>query len=93
MIKKISVIIVPYNSGKFIDECIRSVLKYLPENGELIVFDNFSDDDTVDKVRKLQNLTNAASSRIKLLESAENLGFAKGNNRAVNQSSGEYLFF
>lgn len=83
---KISVVIVSYNSQGFIEKCINSVLKNLSEKGEVIVLDNASSDKTVDILKKFGN-------KIKLINSDKNLGFAKGNNLAVKEAVGEYLFF
>lgn len=83
---KLSVIIVSYNSESFIEKCILSVLKNLPKNGEVIVIDNNSGDKTVKVLEKF-------GSEIKLIKSSDNLGFSKGNNRAVKESSGDYFFF
>lgn len=82
---KISVVIISYNSQDFIEKCIRSVLKNLPTYAEVIVLDNFSTDKTVEILKKF-------IPKIKLLKSDENLGFAKGCNKAVKEAKGEYLF-
>src|SRR3989344_4116278 len=82
---EVSVIIVAYNSENFIERCIRSVLKYEP-NCELIVFDNNSSDKTIDRVKLLE-------SRVKIIESDVNLGFARANNNAVKMATGNFLFF
>lgn len=79
---KLSVIIVSYNSGKFIKKCVNSVLKNLPDDGEIIVIDNASTDKTLEIL-----------SKCKVIESKINLGFSKGNNEAVKEAKGEYLFF
>lgn len=86
MNKKISVIIVAYNSQKFIEKCISQVLKNLPQNGEIIVLDNASVDKTVQILEEFLP-------KITLIESRKNLGFAKGNNLAAKKALGEYLFF
>ncbi len=85
MIKRLSVIIVSYNSGDFIEKCIKSVLKNLPENSEIIVLDNASNDETVDILKKF-------GKKIKLIISNKNLGFGMGSNLASKKASGEYLF-
>lgn len=87
MKKLISVIIVTYNCEDFIDNCIKSVLKFLPEKGEIIIIDNNSTDETAEKIRKYDSNPN-----VKILESGENLGFGKANNKASKLAEGEYLF-
>lgn len=78
----LSILIVTWNSGRFIDRCLRSIpaacegLDY-----EVVVHDNASDDDTLDHLR------NAS-----VLRSATNAGFAAGTNRAFDASHGRYVF-
>lgn len=87
MKKLVSVIIVTFNCEDFIDNCVKSVLKFLPENGEIIIIDNKSTDKTLEKLRKYNS-----NPKIKILESDENLGFGKANNIASKLVEGEYLF-
>lgn len=83
---KVSVIIISYNSEGFIGKCISSVMKNLPRDEEIIVLDNCSTDQTVKELKRFLP-------KIKLIKSSVNLGFAKGNNKAAKDASGEYLFF
>ncbi len=83
---KLTVIIVAYNSEDFIEDCVKSVIKYLPQNSEIIVVDNNSSDGTV---KKLETFLPGIS----LIKSDQNLGFAKANNFASKKAQGEYLFF
>jgi len=83
---KLSIITVSYNSEDFIENFIKSVLKFKPENSELIILDNNSSDKTIDVLKKYDG-------KLKLVRSLENLGFSKGNNRAVKEADGDYLFF
>ena len=84
---KVSVIIVSYNCKAFLDYCIQSVIEALKDiNGEIIIFDNSSNDGTSKYLKsKKYNL--------KLIESKVNLGFSKANNKAAKLAKGEYLFF
>jgi GT2 family glycosyltransferase len=82
---KLSVITVTYNNQTGIGEYLTSVFKNLPKDSEVIVLDNASTDKTLEELRK--------EKRVKLIESKENLGYAKGNNLAVKEAEGEYLFF
>lgn len=84
--KIISVVTVSYNSENFIEKYITSVQKNLPEDGEIIIFDNNSTDDTLKKLEKFEK-------SIVLIKSSQNIGFSKGNNKAAQKATGEYLFF
>lgn len=79
----LSVLIVTWNSERWIDRCLRSIpaacegLEY-----EVVVYDNASADDT------LRRLNNDAS----VIRSLNNAGFAAGMNRAFRASQGRYVF-
>ena len=43
---KVSILISSYNKGNYIDKCIKSCLTQSNQNLEIIVFDNYSSDET-----------------------------------------------
>jgi N-acetylglucosaminyl-diphospho-decaprenol L-rhamnosyltransferase len=79
----ISILIVTYNSGKFIERCIESIVNYVKVENEIIVADNNSSDNTKLLVKKFAN--------VKLIENADNKGFARANNIAFEKSKGEHI--
>jgi hypothetical protein len=79
----VAVIIVTWNSEKDIADCLKPLLD-LPDNWEVWVSDNDSKDHTV-------ALVQAEFPRVKVLENKENLGFAKGCNRAIEQTEADYV--
>ena len=44
---KFSILISSYNKGKYIEKCITSCLKQKEKDYEIIVFDNYSTDNTL----------------------------------------------
>ncbi|MGL4315181.1 MAG: glycosyltransferase [Pseudomonas sp.] len=50
----VTVIIASYNHGPYIEACIRSVLQQSYEHVELLVIDDGSKDDSVERIRRLQ---------------------------------------
>lgn len=67
-------------------ECIRSVFKETKSVAyEIIVLDNASGDGSADAIR------NEFDTKIKLIESEQNYGFAQGNNLAAELATGDYL--
>lgn len=86
--KQTSVIIVNYNAGRFLSDCVRSVLaSTVPV--EVIVVDNRSSDNSVDFLRR----DLPGEDRLKIIENKENLGFAKANNIALPFAQGDYVLF
>lgn len=81
-----SVIIVSYFSGQFIEKCLNSIFQSTYKDVEVIIVDNGSKDETKDVVRKYSD-----SVRAFFLE--KNMGFSAANNYGAQQSSGELLFF
>lgn len=88
----LSIIIVSYNTRKITLDCLNSIQNSLKDSRlsyEIIVVDNNSSDGTVEMLEKTQS----ASWRIKIILNKENLGFAKANNQAVKEASGDYILF
>ena len=88
---ELSIILLSYNTAILTKKCIESIIKEIGEQMkyEIIVFDNDSTDETVTVIKKLAIKNN----NLKYFHNKENLGFAKGNNRAVTHAKGKYLLF
>ncbi len=86
----LSVVLVNYKVPQLTIEAVRSVLascRRLDGEVEVIVLDNASGDDSMTRLRTAFG----AEPRVKLLESATNGGFARGNNQAIAEAHGDYL--
>ena len=70
----VSVIIPVYNSAKYLEECLNSVLGQTYENIEIIVVDDGSTDSSSDILKKYSDKVNVISQRNHGLPSALNLG-------------------
>lgn len=92
---KISIITVAYNSEKYIENFIQSVLQNTRETSwELVLIDNASADRTVEKINDcLGRLGDFQKSKIKFLKSEKNLGYGGGNNLGAKHSSGDIYVF
>lgn len=82
----ISVIIVNYNSGDRLRRCLEALALQTYTDFEAIVIDNASSDGSIASAL-------SAGFGFKLIEAGANLGFAAGNNRAVEHASGTWLAF
>ncbi len=83
---KLSIIIVNYNTSSALKECLNSLYQNRTPASEIIVVDNASTDNSVEMVKM-------HFSEIILLESPENLGFAKANNLGSKKAQGDFLVF
>jgi GT2 family glycosyltransferase len=79
-----SVIIVTWNAKRYADECLRSLRQNTDIPVEIIVVDNASTDGTAELVQE-------RFPEVCLIQTGENLGFAKGNNVGIARSRGRYL--
>ena len=83
----VSIIMAAYNAEKYIVEAIESVLFQTYSNWELIITDDFSNDETskiIDEYKKKDN-------RIKSIRLDKNSGQAIARNKAIEKSLGKYL--
>ena len=89
----VSVVVLTYNSLKVLPECLASLERCTSASDlEVIVADNGSNDGTVDWLRAYEaTVKSKPFTRFVFLPLGENRGFAYGNNRAMEQSTGEYI--
>ncbi|MDO8638521.1 MAG: glycosyltransferase family 2 protein [Candidatus Daviesbacteria bacterium] len=83
----VSIIIVNWNGGVIMIDCLKSLEKLNYSNWELILIDNGSVDGSEDSVKnfKLNFKKNI------LIKNNSNLGFAKANNQGLLNTKGEYV--
>lgn len=92
---KIDIIMVSYNSSKYINGCMESILKsnYNLKNVGLYVYDNKSTDNTIELLKKFEKKNKAEFRKVEIIEGKKNLGFGRGNNYIAKRAEGDYLFF
>ena len=75
----VSIIILNYNAGQLILDCLESITKTNHDNLEVIVVDNASIDESHRKCKeKFEN--------IRLIENEKNLGYCEGNNVGIQNA-------
>ena len=80
----VSIIVLNYNAGDLLLNCIKSIKESSYENIEIIVVDNISSDGSQIKCQKKYP-------EIKLIQNKENLGYCGGNNIGIQASKGEFI--
>jgi GT2 family glycosyltransferase len=83
--KLISIVIVNWNSGKFLENCVLSLLKNAG-GCEIIVVDNASADSSLQFIARTE-------ADIKVLRNDRNMGFAAANNLGWRASKGSRILF
>ena len=82
---KLSVIVVNYNVRQFLENALTAIRRAMSGiEGEVFVLDNASTDNSAAMVRE-------KFPDVSLITSAENVGFARGNNIAMDRASGEFI--
>lgn len=70
---RVCVVVLNYNSGKYIESCLTSLVRLDYAECEILVVDNASTDDSLTQINKKYP-------KIKTIRSDNNLGYAGGNN-------------
>ena len=82
---KLSVVIVSYNVCHYLGQCLDSVRTALQGfESEVFVVDNASIDDTLQVLPK-------RFQEVHFIANKENVGFARANNQAIRQATGQYV--
>ena len=81
---KISIVILNYNAGQLLLDCVESIKNTDYKNYEIIVVDNASKDNSHKECKK-------KFPEIKLIENDKNLGYCEGNNVGLRQVEGKFV--
>lgn len=76
-----------YNTEKYLNESIRSILNQTYKNFELLIIDDGSTDNSLDIIKSFKD------NRIKLYENKVNKGLPYTRNLALTLANGEYIAF
>lgn len=80
----VSIVILNYNAGDLLLDCVESILKTNYNNYEIILVDNTSKDQSHKKCKE-------KFEQIILIENDKNLGYCEGNNVGIREAKGEYV--
>ncbi len=79
-----SIVVLNYNAGDLLLNCIESIYKTQTHKFEVIVVDNISTDNSHQKCKE-------KFPQIRLIENKENLGYCEGNNVGIRDAKGEFI--
>ena len=80
----VSVIVLNYNAGKLLLNCVKSLKNSLYKNLEIIIVDNISSDESHITCKE-------KFPEIKLIQNQKNLGYCGGNNVGIKDAKGEFI--
>jgi GT2 family glycosyltransferase len=81
---QVTVIIVNYNSNDFLERCVEGLLAQTFKDFRAVIVDNGSEDCSIEKLGTLPD-------SFEVIRNGENLGFARANNLAAQQSQSEWI--
>ena len=83
---RVSIIVVNWNGGAMLDECLQSAFAQTWTDTEVIVSDNASTDGSLERAEANWG------ERLRVLRNPRNEGFARGNNLAFAIATGDWVF-
>ncbi len=86
---KVSVIMPVYNTEKYLEKCLQSLVSQTLEDIELILVDNGANQACKNILAKYEN----HHSNIKIIHLEKNVGYGTGMNAGLEASSGNYIGF
>lgn len=83
----VSVLISVYNSEKYVEQAIRSIMNQTYKNLEILIADDCSKDSSFEILQKLAK----EDSRVQLIRNEKNLKLAKSLNKLIKLAKGKYV--
>ena len=84
---KISVIVPVYNTAKYLDRCLDSVVCQTFTDIEILCVDDCSPDNSIEILQRYAE----RDARVKIFRHSENLGIGGARNTAIKQAQAPYL--
>jgi GT2 family glycosyltransferase len=93
MAVELSIIIVNWNGGELLRQCVESIGKFPPGVPfDVIVVDNASSDDSMAWLHTDEAKACLGGAALRIIENADNRGFSKANNQGFAESDAPLLF-
>lgn len=85
----VSIVIVNYNGGEILKDCLKSLTRVTYQKFEVIVVDNASHDNSLLVINDFRK--EFPRIILKIVKNKRNVGFAEGNNIALPHTAGEFV--
>ena len=90
----VSIIMLSHNMGQYVEESVGSILAQTYTNWELLLVDDASDDDTIERLMALKDsLDKATAEKIKISQTVAERGDTFNRNSALKQANGRWMAF
>lgn len=80
----VSVVILNWNGGDEVIECLRCIFEQTYSNIELVIVDNGSTDGSIERIK-------AMHPEVMIIQNTDNLGYARGMNVGIRHVSGKFV--
>lgn len=90
---KVSFLVPVYNVGEFIEPCMRSLLEQTLQEIEIVIVDDGSTDDTIEKVEHLLEEYPSRRDQVRIIRHEQNKGIAVGRKDLLDAAKGEYVYY
>lgn len=87
----VSIIIPTYNSEKYIEKCLKSVIDQSYTNWEVIIVNEYDSNDKINNI--IKKMRKKTTNKINLIQNTINLGRVKSRNKGIYEAKGEYIAF
>lgn len=88
----VSISIMTYNQERYIQDTLRSVINQDYDNLELVILDDHSTDNTINKIWEMMEELEARFTRVKVLVNEQNTGnMSRNSNILLNEYNGKYF--
>ncbi len=85
---KVSVIIPVFNTGKYLDKCVNSIINQSVKEIEIICVNDCSTDNSLEILQNFAKKDN----RVKIIDLKENKGVSNARNTGIDLAKGEYIY-
>lgn len=85
--KKVSIIVPVYNTGKYLQKCLDSIIKQNFINMEIIIINDCSTDNSLEIIKEYMKL----DKRLILINKTKNEGLSAARNSGIEIAKGEYI--
>jgi len=85
----VTILVYTYNGEKFIEEQLKSLISQTYKNIEILIFDDFSTDNTIQMIENF--IINHPTFSIQLFKNNQNIGILKNVERSFHYINGKYI--